>query len=181
MISVRITKPIRNSSIITDYSAPVVPSVDEELLAAKQLLAMQQQHLAELGAVMEAINSKLSDSYEKFINGHNEEIAKLSVEIARRILASKIDQNDYRIEGVIKQTLSEMPNQNDIEIHLNPLDLEILRQLIDDDAQHPLALHTMVADLNIGKAECEIIGPRGKVRSMINQKLEHIEELLKKA
>ncbi|MCK5000499.1 MAG: hypothetical protein KAS23_13235 [Anaerohalosphaera sp.] len=180
MINVRLTKPIRCVSVVNE-DGMIAANSDKDMVAAQQALDVKQQKLAELCDVLEKINNKMTHAFENFINGHNEEIAKLSVEIARKVLAAKVERNDYRIEEIIKQTLGEMHIRNDIEIHLNPSDLETLGQIIDEDQQHPLADHTLVADVNVGKAECEIIGSTGKVRSMIDQKLEHIEELLKKA
>ena len=181
MISIKVQRPITNVSLISGHNDSGQANREAELEEARKSIAIQHQQLAGLCTLLEQINHKMDEACSSFINTHSEEIAKLSVEIARKILTGKIDKNDYRIEEIVKQTLSEVPDQIDIEIHLNPSDVEILKVMIDAEDNHPLAGHSLVGDHSVGKAECEIVGPRGKVRSMINEKLEQIEELLRKA
>jgi len=84
--------------------------VQEELLAEKAVFVQACQTLNE-------VISKLNQFYGQIFAGHREEIARLSVEIARKVLVQKVDNGDYEIESIIKEALQNVPSGKDVIVH----------------------------------------------------------------
>ena len=101
------------------------------------------------------------------------------MEIARKVLAQRVEKGDYEIETIIKEVLSKSPARHDIDIHLNPEDLTNLQKTLQKE---PLfAGIKFTSDQNVGRAECLLKSPKGNIESSINEHLEQIYEALKKA
>jgi len=125
--------------------------------------------------------AKLNQFYDKMFAGHEEEIAKLSVEIARKILMQKIEDGDYEIESIVKEALKNAPTPQDVVVRLNPQDLVQCQKAQQDEPSGDLAGIKFVSDPNIGRAECLLESPKGIVESLINEHLERVGKALKKA
>ena len=72
---------------------------------------------------------KTASVYEKMIVEHRQAIAKLAVEIARKILAQKVKDGDYQIESIIQEALNNSPTRQDVVVRLNPQDLARCQQM----------------------------------------------------
>jgi flagellar biosynthesis/type III secretory pathway protein FliH len=126
------------------------------------------------------IADKLNKFNENIIKEHKEEIAKLSVEIARKILFQKVEKGDYEIESIVKEALSNVPTRQDVEVHLNPDDLVQCQKTLNDELNSTLSGIKLVSDPNIKRAECSIKTPKGIIQSFIDEHLEQIGEALVK-
>lgn len=126
-----------------------------------------------LNRIIENINS-----FQPNISEHREAIARLSVEIARKILAKDINERDYKIENIVKEALKNAPAQKDIVICVNPQDYTQLRKLQTDSDKNLLERIELVADSEVGCAECVIKTPKGTVKSLIQEHLERIAHAL---
>jgi flagellar biosynthesis/type III secretory pathway protein FliH len=125
--------------------------------------------------------AKLNKFYDKIFAGHEEEIARLSVEIARKILMQKVENGDYEIESIVKEALKNAPTRQDVVVRLNPQDLAQCQKAQQDEPGSDLAGIKFVSDPNIGRAECLLESPKGIIESLINEHLERIGKALKKA
>lgn len=124
---------------------------------------------------------KLNQFYDKLFVEHKEEIAKLSVEIARKVLSRQVQDGDYEIESIIKEALENAPTRQDVVVHLNPEDHTVLQKARQDEPDCDLAGIKFVSDPNIGRAECLLETPKGTVASLIDEHLERIGNALKTA
>ncbi len=140
----------------------------------------QQDELAGLLATLNEIIDSLHTFHEQAVASHPAEIAKLAVEIARRILRHKVDTGDYEIQGIVEEALQESPTQQNVVIHLNPDDLPSCQELQRQNPQSPFAGLELTADRTIGHGECLVETPKGIVRSFIAERLERISEALQK-
>ncbi len=102
------------------------------------------------------------------------------MEIARKILVQNIQDGDYEIESIVKESLKNIPTHEGLVVHLNPEDLSACRKAQPDDDSGTLAGIKLVSDHNIGRAECIIESPKGIIKSLIDEHLEQIAEVLKK-
>ncbi len=184
MICLKLTKPIKSVRLIDE---PVEWNLEQTLTEANETvsesmesLAQQKKHIEQLCQVLSAITDKLNSNWEMAISNHKEQIARLSVEIARKILEKQACEGDYKIEKVIEQALADVPSGEDIQIHLNPVDIETCNRFFEQNPHHHLANYQFIADPKIGLAECRISCPKGIVNSIIDEQLEHVAELLKK-
>jgi len=130
-------------------------------------------------ALQEAVK-RLNDLQANIFKEHREQIAKLSVEIARKILVQKTEKGDYELECIIEEALKNAPTQQEVVVHLNPGDLDQLQKTQANNGSNILAGIKFVADPKVGRAECILESPKGIVESSINEHLEQISDALKK-
>ena len=130
--------------------------------------------------ILNDIANKLNKCYEDVFTKHREEIVRLSIEIARKILVQKIENGDYEIETIVKEALKNVPTRQDVEVLLNPKDLELCQKAFQDDQESKLTNIKLISDPSIGQAECIVKSPKGTIHSLIDEHLEQISEALKK-
>ncbi|MHC4477422.1 MAG: FliH/SctL family protein [Planctomycetota bacterium] len=130
-------------------------------------------------ALGDAVN-KVKEFQATIVSGHKDQIARLSVEIAGKILAQKIEEGDYRIESIVNKALENAPTRQDVVIHLHPADMSELEKMEEVGGSDSLNGVKLVGDPNIRRAECLVESPKGTVESVINKQLERIGEELKK-
>jgi flagellar biosynthesis/type III secretory pathway protein FliH len=130
---------------------------------------------------LNAVIARLNQFCDTLFAEHKEEIAKLSVEIARKILLQKVQDGDYEIEAIVKEALNNAPTREDVVVHLNPEDHLLCRKAQQDEPNGDLAGIKFVPDQNIGRAECLLETPKGIIESLIEEHLERIANALKKA
>lgn len=143
-------------------------------------LKAQNNPLQNTCKIINEIADKLKKHYENLFAEHKEEIARLSVEIARKILVQKVENGDYEIESIIKEALKNAPTSQDVEVHLNPDDLAKCQKALDNELQSTLAGVKLIPDPSIKRAECLIKTPKGIIRSLIDEHLKQIGEALEK-
>ena len=141
----------------------------------------QSAALSQTCRALKGIVDKLNHFYDELFSGHKEEIARLSVEIARKVLVQQVQNGDYEIESIIKEALKNAPTRQDVVVHLNPQDHTLCQKAQQDEPNGALAGIKFVADQNIGRAECLLETPKGIVESLIEEHLEQIGNALKKA
>ena len=145
------------------------------------LLKHEHAKLLELNkALCEAV-SRVSEIESKLMREYKEQIAKLSVAIAGRIVAKKVEQGDYAIEAIIRQAMESSPSRQDVVAHLNPADLATYESLMEANPSERPSGVTFVADTAVGRAECVLETPKGVIESLIERHLDHIGEALKEA
>jgi len=187
-LTVHLERPITSARILDGYSSNAESSVTDSMNPAANTerikliedLEVQKSLYSEACRTLQGLVAKLNQIYDEIFTGHKEEIAKLSVEIARKILMQKIQDGDYEIESIVKETLKNAPTRQDLVVHLNPEDLADCQKAQQDDNGGTLAGVKLVADANIGRAECVLQSPKGIIRSLIDEHLEQIGKALKK-
>ena len=189
-LTVSLDKPITSAEFIDESAVGIggpVPGLAQANSAANAVQISAQNSEAQkntFSQTCQAINgvvTKLNQFYEKVFAEQKEEIAKLSVEIARKVLMQKVEDGDYEIQTIIKEALSNAPTKQDIVVHLNPEDLTECQKALQNEPDGTLADIKFVSDSNIGRAECLLESPKGIVESLINEHLDRISKALKKA
>ena len=130
---------------------------------------------------LQALIEKLNQFCDKLFAEHKEEIAKLSVEIARKVLARQVQDGDYEIESVVREALKNAPTRKDVVVHLNPEDHILCQKAQQDEPNGVLAGIKFISDPNIGRAECLLETPKGIIESLIDEHLERIGNALNTA
>jgi len=136
--------------------------------------------LTQLCGLVGSIADKLSRLYEDAIANHRGEIARLAVEISRRILAQRVANGDYDVQAVIEEALTRAPTHQNVVVRVNPQDLPQCQRLQQDNADGPFAGLEFVADRSIARADCLVETPKGIIKSFVEQHLERIGEVLMK-
>jgi len=129
--------------------------------------------------LLEDLTEKINQYYHDILCQSGNQIAKLAVEIARKILHYKVEQKDYQIESIIEQALKSAPVQQQIVVHLNPQDMPSCQKWLSDNQQLAEQIK-LVPDISIGPAECTLETSKGIIRSAIEEQLEKIGKALEK-
>ena len=183
MLTINLSRPIASAAILPDYREPAVAeqvgtqeSVEQ---VSRRELDAQKAVFVRACQTLNGVVEKLNEFCEKMFAGHREEIAHLSVEIARKILVQKVENGDYEIESIVKEALDNAPGHEDLAVHLHPDDVEQCHKAQQDEPNGALAGIRFVSDPNIGRAECLLESPKGIVKSLIDENLERIARALK--
>jgi len=139
-----------------------------------------RESLMQTIAALKAAAARLNDFFERMVTGHREAIARLSVEIARKILQQKVSDKDYEIASIVTEALKNAPSHQDIVVHLNPDDLKKLQDLKETQPDTVFGSVKFAADTKVGCAECVVETPKGIVESVIEEHLEQVSRVLTK-
>ncbi|MCP4613804.1 MAG: hypothetical protein GY845_34375 [Planctomycetes bacterium] len=189
-LTVSLEKPITSAEFIEESAVGIggpVPGLAQTNSAANavqnsaQNSEVQENKFPQTFQAINGVVTKLNQFYEKVFAEQKEEIAKLSVEIARKVLMQKVEDGDYEIQSIIKEALNSAPTKQDIVVHLNPEDLTECQKALQNEPEGTLADIKFVSDSNIGRAECLLESPKGTIESLINEHLDRISKALKKA
>ena len=184
---VHLTQPLKAVRILTDYhgqgdaeiSGKVDRSVPSEDIASKVTLEDQKRLYHDACLAVQEVSARLNQLYDEVFAGHHEAIARLSVEIARKVLMQNISEGDYEIELIIKEALKSAPETSGTVVHLNPQDLADFQKL-QEAGQVTLSDVKLEADETIGRAECVVESPKGIIKLLIDEHLEQISKALVK-
>ena len=173
-VTIQLEKPTTSVKILNDFSADAA----DKQIKSMQDLETQKAALSQACQTLKGVIDKLNEFYDKVSTEAKGEIAKLSVEIARKILVQEVKKGDYEIESIVKEALKNAPTHQDIVVHLNPEDLVQCQKAQQDDSTGTLASIKFVSDPNIGRAECLLESPKGRIESLIEEHLEQIGKAL---
>ncbi|OHB76727.1 MAG: hypothetical protein A2Z25_20755 [Planctomycetes bacterium RBG_16_55_9] len=186
-IKINLSGPIRSARILDGYPAPAGHETADSQAGAKEIpspdLEAQKAIFSHACQALHNAAARLDEFCDKLFVEHREEIAGLSVEIARKVLVQKVEEGDYEIESVIKESLKNAPSRHNVVVHLNPEDYAQCRQALQpgqDGQDSAFAGVTFVPDPNIGRAECLLETPKGIIQSLIDENLERISQALTK-
>jgi len=185
--AVNLAKPIKSVRILdchgdleSSVSCGMNPAENAGQVKLTEDLKTQKHMYEELCRTLQGLAAKLNRFYDQIFAEQKEEIARLSVEIARKILIQKVQDGDYEIESIVKETLKNAPTHQDLVVHLNPEDVADCQKAQADGGKGSLAGIKLVADPNIGRAECVLESPKGIIKSLIEEHLEQIGKALEK-
>jgi len=176
-------------SVIVNIATPIgsvgtvdnIASIQSGPGEAEKVESVEQEKekLAHLGKALEAAAVKLQQFQEEIFSSHREQIVRLSVEIAGRILLKEIADGNYEIEKIIQEALKSAPAQEDIVVRLNPGDLAQLQKVIEDKGGDGLDNIKFVPDANIGPSQCVVQTDKGMIEYFIEEHLKQVGEALK--
>ena len=190
VLTVNLNKPIASARFLEDHAgsdgvqsacSDIEESDADTMQILKQDLEAQKAVFSQACQTINGVIAKLNQFCEKVFVSHREEIARLSVEVARKILVQKVENGDYEIESIIKEALNNVPGSQDVKVHLNPEDVETCRKAQQEESGGVLAGIQLIPDPNIGRAECLLESPKGIIKSLIDDNLDRIGKALEKA
>ncbi|MHC4757259.1 MAG: FliH/SctL family protein [Planctomycetota bacterium] len=136
--------------------------------------SLQNQDLGDVFQALDSAANELKHMQQNIIREHKEQIAKLAVEIARKLLMQEIKEGDYEIEAIIQEALNNVPTMQNVVVHLNPEDFAQCQISEAENEEEKFKDIKLVPDPNIGKAECLVETPKGMIESVIDEHLESI-------
>lgn len=198
LLTVNLSRPIRAVRIVgaaggpcagparvQSRPEPAAGQIDSVGQAERNRLSteveQQKAQLAQLCQTVSNMADHLAELYRSTLTDNRTEIARLAVEIARKILLYKVSKADYDIQAIVEEALKRVPTRQNIAVHLNPEDLRQCQQCQQEHPGSPFAELEFIADWSVGRGECLVQTPKGIVKSFIEEHLEHISEALRKA
>jgi flagellar biosynthesis/type III secretory pathway protein FliH len=145
-----------------------------------QKIERQRAELTQLCETVSAIVEKLDELHRETVSRNRSDIAKLAVEIARKIVMHEINRGDYDIQTIVEEALKRAPSRQEITVRVNPEDLPQCQQLQQAHPDSSLAYLDFAADWSVARADCVIETPKGVVKSFVEEHLERIGEALAK-
>ena len=106
----------------------------------------QDTALSQACRTLKSLTNKLNQFCDTIFAEHKEEIAKLSVEIARKVLMQKVQDGDYEIESIIKEALKNAPTRKDVVVHVNPEDHALCQKVQQDQPNGDLGDIKFISD-----------------------------------
>ena len=189
-LTVHLDKQIASAKVLDGYADGIGIKLSgrdraDSAASTEQMLIQDSEYqktaFSQACQALNGVIAKLNEFYNKIFVEHREEIAKLSVEIARKILTQKVEDGDYEIESIVKEALKNAPSRQDMVVHLNPEDLAQCREAQQNPSDGTFVGVKFVSDPNIGRAECLLESPKGIIKSFIDEHLERISRALEKA
>jgi flagellar assembly protein FliH len=180
-VTISLEQPVGSVQILKDCKAAAsAKSPDGEAISAAEMSRKAESFMRAAAALSAAVG-KFNEFHEGQFKQHNQQIAKLAVDIARKVLMQEVNDGHYKIEAILQETLKNAPSRENAIVHLNPDDAAFCRRMQQENTSELLAEIKIIADANVKPAECIVETPQGIVESFIETHLQHIAEALANA
>lgn len=146
--------------------------------ADSQSLKQQADQAAALCKALQSAVAQVEQMSKDLFVSHRQQIVRLSVEIAARILAKEIGQRNYDIEGIVLQALQNLGPAQRITLRLNPDDLALWQEAATQGQMAAPENILCIGDWSIGRAECVVETDQGVVEYLIEEQLKHVSAAL---
>jgi flagellar assembly protein FliH len=157
----------------------------EGLAAARQLVDAHSAELAarqtqeQLRTVLPAFQAAVQSLHierDRWLAAWEAAAVKLSAAIAEKILHHELSRRPELALPIIREALQLAAGQPHIELHLHPLDLDLLRDCGKEAAGRLAAVGeaTLVADENVARGGCLIETRHGVIDARLETQLERI-------
>ncbi|HSV27524.1 MAG TPA: FliH/SctL family protein, partial [Sedimentisphaerales bacterium] len=132
---IKVERPIRGVAPLHGFPEE---TFRRQIDAGDSLLKEQQAEIHAMRQARKALESGadvVTGLLERMIAGQAQQISHLAVEIARKILRSRIENADYAIEAVVQQALSKAPARHNVTVRLHPDDFAKCKEAQQQDGQ----------------------------------------------
>jgi flagellar assembly protein FliH len=177
--TIKVTRPVKSASVLDSATTDAARKDADANASLRRQQEAEVQSIRLARKSLEAGAEAMAHLHEKMVAGQAQHIANLALEIARKILQSRVAENDYKIEAVIEQALKLAPARNNVTVRLHPEDLARLRKMQEQDGCETAGVAEFVADASVGRAECIVETPKGSIESYLDEHLMKIEEAIK--
>jgi len=175
-------KPIRLQLDIPVGSVKMVDPKQAQEAAQKKAQAQSlTQQLDNVNALCTALQNAVAQveqiSKDIFVS-HREQIVRLSIEIAARILAKDIHERHYDIESIVVQALQNVPSAQRVTVRLNPDDLSAWQEAVNNKQAHDPDNLCCIGDWSVGRAECIVETDQGVIEYLIQEQIKQVTAAL---
>lgn len=114
----------------------------------------------------------------RLFSSHREQLIRLSLEIAAKVLAKDIHERNYEIEKILTQALEEIPKGQPVTVKLNPDDFKTYQKALNQEGCQPIDHLHLASDRAVGPGECIIETEQGVIEWIIEDHLNRISSAL---
>jgi flagellar assembly protein FliH len=173
-VSLQLNMPIQSACVVNEQTEADPASINAEILAR------QSQQVDSLCKVLQQAAETLQRNTAELFFSHKEQIVRLSVKIAAKILAKNVQEQNYEIEKIISQALQTVPVSKQITIRLNPDDLKTMQELTNTNQFTAPQGVRFTHDASIGPSQCIIETDHGVIEYLIEEHLKQVADALLK-
>ena len=171
-LKIKLDVPIQSVSLTNGRPAANPASGQTEALG------QQIKKAASLCSALQSAMAQVEQLSRDVFVSHREQIVRLSIEIAAKILAKDIHQRSYEIEQIVLHALAQIPAAQRFTIRLHPEDLAVWQQAAAKDTLPSLENILCIGDPSIGRAECIVETDQGVVEYLIEEQLKQVATAL---
>jgi len=147
------------------------------LQGQKDGLALEKKQIEEKGKQFDTLFSELSGLKARIHSETEEELLKLSMLTAKRIIREETRTDIHIIGRTIRSALKFVVEKSNIRILINPDDMEAVRELLPDlAAMNKGAEFQLIEDNAIKRGGCILETGFGKINATIEGQLEVLEQ-----
>jgi len=163
--------PISSAALVARPTRP-------EPQAARPAPTPPSRQIQQALAALQKAAEQMQESALRLFASHREQLIRLSIEIAAKILAKDIQEHNYQIESILQQALEGIGRDRPMTIRLNPQDLQTIQQTAEKTDGANSALIRWIPDPTVKPADCVIETEEGIIEWIIEEHLKRISEAL---
>lgn len=173
-VSLKINTPIQTICLLDPEE------IEKAARGKAEAQALQQAHerLAGVCAALENAAGQLEQLRSSLVSSHREQIVRLSLDIAGKIIGKEVAEGNYAIETIVLEALQAAPSAKQMTVRLNPDDLKAFETVATEGGLRLPPNTEWVADWAVNPAECVIDTEAGSAESLIEEHLHQIGEAL---
>ncbi len=143
----------------------------------KDGLALEKRQIEEKGKQLDALFSEISGLRDQIYAEAEEELLKMSILIAKKIIGGEIKTNPEIIGRTIRSAMKYLVDKSQIRILINPGDMEEVRRILPEIAGLTNGgKFQVVEDHAIQRAGCILESGFGKINATIDGQIEMLEQ-----
>ena len=120
----------------------------------------------------------LQESASQVFSSHREQLIRLSIEIAAKVLAKDVHERNYEIEKILTQALEEVPTGQPVTVKLNPEDFQTCQKALEQGSFKQPDRIQLVSDGTIDPGQCTAQTEQGVIEWIVDEHLNRISEAL---
>lgn len=174
-------------------AAPVAepqPTIDVEAIRQEGFVEGKQAGLDEANAQLSSATKSLAEACrqlsgqrQKMLEGSREDMLRIVLAIAERVVLTELSAHREAINNTIQQAIQAAVSAEEFHIKINPADMEIVQE------HKPLFIASLtgltniefVADPSVTAGGCILESPVGRVDATIEAQMEEIVQTLREA
>lgn len=128
--------------------------------------------------MVQEVIEQLKDYHVQILADAQKDIAKMALGVARKILHKEIMTDPQTIVGVVKNALSQVSFKKRFVVHVNPLDLEVLKKA-GEEVLGVLDSHETIkfkASPQVEAGGCVVQTESGTVDAQIDRQFQEVED-----
>lgn len=135
--------------------------------------AAERSALAALRVTLDALIEDMSERQREWLDTLDENLAALSVGIARQLLGREIEASRETVAHMVRRAVSQFPVGQQITVRVNPEDLAVLSATGEGGTVAPPDSR-WIADPRIDRGGCIIEGPDRVIDGRLDRALERV-------
>ena len=148
----------------------------------KDGLALEERQMQEKGKQLEALFTEFRRLKEGFYSESEEELLKLSILIAKRVIRSEVKTDPHIIKRTIQSAYKYLVDKSRVRILINPDDMEEVKTMMPDlAAMNKGGRFQIIEDDVMGRGGCVLETGFGNINAGIDDQLWVLEKEIKDA